>query len=302
MKVIRIIDRISDILLEIALIVALLIGGYSLWDSKQVYDAADASNYATFHPTENDTASFDELRRLNPEVFAWLTVNDTPIDYPVAQADDNSKYINTNAEGHYALSGAIFLDYRNSPSFDDFNSIFYGHHMEQKMMFGSLSDFAEQAYFDSHPYGNLFFDGKDHGLEFFALILTDAYDDDLLSPAITGEDQRKYYLNRLLERASLKRNIPVSEKDQLVLLSTCTSEITNGRYVLVGKISEQLHLQERPAPVVRRLDVSNKYANMLTSLPVLVWIALAAALMFLLLHSDRGKDRKNNNKKIAGKE
>ena len=297
MKTIRIIDRITDIILEIILIAALLIGGYSLWDSKQVYEAADASNYSAYRPEADDSLSFEELRKINPEVFAWLTVNDTPIDYPVAQADNNEKYINTNAEGQYTLSGSIFLDYRNSPHFDDFNSIIYGHHMEKKMMFGSLSDFADRAYFDAHPYGNLYFDGKNHGLEFFALILTDAYDDDLLSPCSHGEEQRQKYLGHLFDKASLKRDISVSDKDQIVLLSTCTDAITNGRYVLAGKISSKLHLQEeskeQSKPVIRHLGKTADFVSLLTSVPVWLWIALTAVLISMLLVSGRWRDQNN---------
>ena len=301
MKVVRFIDRTTDIILEIILIAALLVGVYSLWDSKQVYETADASNYSAYRPSADDALSFEELRQINPEVFAWLTVNDTPIDYPVAQTNNNEKYINTSAEGEFTSSGCIFLDYRNSPHFDDFNSIIYGHHMEQKMMFGSLSDFADSAYFDAHPYGNLYFDGENHGLEFFALVLTDAYDDDLLSPCAEGEGQRQKYLDHLLEKASLKRDISVSDKDQIVLLSTCTDEITNGRYVLAGKLSSRLHLQEESTeaakPVIRHLGVPAEYAGYLTSVPVWLWIALTAVLIAMLLVSGKRKDQNNKESK-----
>ncbi|MCG4817374.1 class B sortase, partial [Collinsella aerofaciens] len=73
--------------------------------------------------------SFEQLKELNPEVFGWLTVYGTNIDYPVTQGKDNWKYVNTNALGEYSLSGAIFLDYTNRKDFQDFNSILYGHHM-----------------------------------------------------------------------------------------------------------------------------------------------------------------------------
>ena len=45
------------------------------------------------------------------------------------------------------------------------------------MMFGDVGLFADKEYFDEHPYGNLFFDGKDHGIEFYALIQADAYNE-----------------------------------------------------------------------------------------------------------------------------
>ena len=285
LKIVRAIDRATDIAIELILCVALLFGVYSLWDSRQVYRAADASNYTAYRPTSDDPLSFEELRRINPEVFAWLTVNDTPIDYPVAQSDNNEKYINYNAEGQYSLSGSLFLDYRNSPDFDDFNSIIYGHHMEKKLMFGSLSDFADKDYFYSHPYGNLYFNGEDHGLEFFAIVLTDAYDSDSFSPGVEGDGAREKYLDLIFSAAEYTRDIDVSEKDQIVLLSTCTTSITNGRYMLVGKLTDELH----PQPVkdteksVRIGSGIEKYLTRIESVPLWLWIMIIVTLVGLLV-------------------
>lgn len=52
---------------------------------------------------------------------------------------------------------------QNKPDFSDFDNIIYGHHMEKHMMFGDIGEFTKEQYFNEHPYGNLFFDGKDHG-------------------------------------------------------------------------------------------------------------------------------------------
>ena len=301
-RTVRAIDRATDFVIGLALCVMLLIGLYSLWDSNQVYHAADAGNYVAYRPSADETKSFEQLRQINPEVFAWLTVNDTPIDYPVTQADNNEKYINTNAEGQYTLSGAIFLDYRNSPDFDDFNSILYGHHMEKKRMFGSLSDFAEETYFDAHPYGNLFFNGQDHGLEFFAFLLTDAYDQNLFSPAVVAEEKKSALLAEIYAAALYTRDIPVTTEDHLILLSTCTNSITNGRYMLVGRLSEELHLQEQtaPAPVIRLGTGIDRPFKIFTGISVWFWLAALAMLCALLVvvkgDSGRKKPGKSLNK------
>ena len=285
LRVVRAIDRITDLLIGIVLCIVLLIGVYSLWDSQQIYSAADSANYVAYRPSE-DPLSFQDLRRMNPEVFAWLTVNDTPIDYPLVQASNNEKYINTNAEGDYTLSGAIFLDYRNSPDFNDFNSIIYGHHMEQKMMFGSLSDFGDEAYFQDHPYGNLYFNDSDHGIEFFAFILTDAYDESLFTPAIEGETARQAYLDQIRSKATYARDLPVSTEDQILILSTCTSAITNGRYLLAGRLSEELHLQpkeEKPVVINHGKGIDAKELSRFAECPVWVWIGAAVVLEILLI-------------------
>ena len=111
---------LTDFLLLFAL------GCYVLWDSKQILQAADTNRYEVYKPTEDKSKSFEELQALNPEVIGWVTVDGTHIDYPVTQASDNDKYVNTDAEGKYSLAGSIFLDYRNQKDFTDFNSILYG--------------------------------------------------------------------------------------------------------------------------------------------------------------------------------
>lgn len=288
LRAVGVIDWATDIVLEFILIIALTFGLYSLWDSQQVYDAADSANYTAYRPEANDTLSFEELRKINPEVIGWLTVNDTPIDYPITQTDNNEKYVNTNAEGQYTLSGSVFLDCRNNSDFDDFNSILYGHHMEKKMMFGALSDFADKEYFDSHKYGNLFFNGDNHGVEFFALVLTDAYNKDIFSPAIGEEERQQDFIDYLFANAMHSRNISVTTEDRLVLLSTCTSDVTNGRYLLVGKLTDELHLKEKssPKPVINLGTWDVQQLSQLKKIPVWLWLAAIAVLFVLLLIID----------------
>jgi len=292
-QAVRAIDRVTDIAIEIVLCVMLLFGAYSLWDSNRVYQQADAARYAAYRPSAEDTASFDELRVINPEVFAWLTVNDTPIDYPMTQTGDNEKYINTNAEGAYTLSGSIFLDYRNSPAFDDFNSIVYGHHMDKKKMFGCLSDFAEREYFDSHPYGNLFFNGKDHGIQFFALVLTDAYDKTLFTP-VTDPAARQSFLQYALDAAMYRRDVPVSPDDQIIELSTCTNTITNGRYMLLGKLTDETYLQPEEAPRINLGTGLTSREYGLLGMPLWIWICAGAvllALLWIVIRTVTGRNR-----------
>jgi len=226
----------------LVIILALVsIGSYALWDSDQVHRAAQASNYAIYKPIP-EVKSFEELILINDDVFAWIEVYGTHIDYPVVQGLDNSTYINTSAAGKYSLSGAIFLDYRSARDFSDFNSILYGHHMEKFAMFGEIGDFAKKSFFDARQYGMLFYNGTEHGLEFFAFIHVDAYDKTVFLPGIIEAGASQEYLNRIFECAVHTRelSVPVSTEDRIVLLNTCSAASTNGRDILVGRISDEL--------------------------------------------------------------
>lgn len=297
LKTIGLLDSVVDRLLLLFLLVMLSLGLYCLYDSSQVYASADAAQYSAYKPQAEDSLSFAQLRAINPDVVGWLTVNDMPIDYPVVQGPDNRKYLDTTVEGEYRLSGSLFLDWRNNPAFSDFNSIIFGHHMEQERMFGCLSNFGYAAYFDAHPFGGLTLredwsgdrsgtEGfHEYGLEFFAVLLTDAYDDVLYNPGVTLE-ARQAYLDHILKDALFRRELQVDTNNRLVLLSTCTTERTNGRYVLVGKLTETLHPQTSPPKV----NIIGKGVDALTRFPgILFWFVAVLAIRVTVVLRKRTK-------------
>jgi sortase B len=284
----------------------LTLAGYALWDSNQIYKAADKSNYAIYKPLAADEGkSFLELQGINSEVIAWLSVYGTNIDYPVAHGQDNMKYVNTNIENQYSLSGAIFLDCGNSSDFSDFNSIIYGHHMDKIVMFGEIGLFSEQSMFDSHQYGNLYFDGKDHGIEFFAFVHTDAYDGSIFEVNIKTE-MRQSYLDSLMAKAVHKRDTDITLDDRIVMLSTCSSSSTNGRDILVGKITEETYEdtvvktdknkeQTDTGSQFRLVDNINPFTLLILLLSILLLI-LCVIIICLNRRSRRRKRQYNQQK------
>ena len=115
---------------------------YALWDNSQVYAAADnvQAELLQFKPKAgaDNGASFEELLGINPDVCAWVTLDNTAIDYPVVQGEDNFTYVNTDVYGDFSLAGSIFLDVNCDKNFTDPYSLLYGHHMEESKMFGDL--------------------------------------------------------------------------------------------------------------------------------------------------------------------
>ena len=232
-------NGLVNIIVLVTILLLLTFSCYAIWDSSQIYSAASASNYDAFKPTiESETASFEELKLINSDVIAWLNVYGTNIDYPIVQGQNNVTYVNTDVMGNPSLSGAIFLDYRCSPDFTDFNNILYGHHMENQVMFGEITDFMDKDYFDARRYGSLFVDSIERGLEFFAFVHADAYDFDVFRINITSQEDQQGYLDLLMEMAiHIRPDLPVTIDDQIVLLSTCSPNSTNGRDILIAKIT-----------------------------------------------------------------
>ena len=294
------VNGLINTLVLVVILLLLAFSCYAIWDSGQVAGAASSARYQAFKPTEeNESISFQALQAVNPDVFAWLTVYGTNIDYPMVQGTDNIRYVNTNAEGRHSLSGAIFLDFRSAPDFSDFSSIVYGHHMESATMFGEIAMFSDAAYFDARRHGMLYYNGEAKGLEFFAFVHADAYDRSVFRIRITEEADQQEYLDLLLGMAMHTRDdVSVTTNDRIVLLSTCSAESTNGRDILIGKITGDVHpdpfIVERPvAPVA--IPAIDELVGSWGQMPLWVQasvIALPLILLILLVSIVVNKRRK----------
>jgi sortase B len=236
-------NRLLNVVIAILLIAALLYGGFGLWDTWNIYRNAgvdsDLLKYkpiATGEDTPNPTLS--DLQKINPDVCAWLTVDDTNIDYPVVQGQSNMEYLNQAVDKSFSLSDSIFLDYQNSNDFSDCYSLIYGHHMDGDVMFGEIPYFMESDYFESHTTGTVFTIEHTYYVKWFACIKTNAYDVQIYNPsAYTDQKSMSKLLDYIKSIAVQYRDIGVSASDRIVALSTCETATTNGRIILVGRMS-----------------------------------------------------------------
>jgi sortase B len=236
-------NRLVNIVIAILLIIALLYGGFGLWDTWNIYNNAgvdsDLLKYkptATGEDTPNPTLS--DLQKINPDVCAWLTVDDTNIDYPVVQGRTNLEYVNQAVDKSFSLSGSIFLDCNNSRDFSDCYSLIYGHHMDGDVMFGEIPYFMKSNYFESHTTGTIFTLENTFYIKWFACLKTDAYDTKIFNPKkYKDERTMSNLLDYINSKATQYRDIGVTASDRLVALSTCESATTNGRIILFGRLS-----------------------------------------------------------------
>ena len=239
-KLARLGDRLVSLLAGGLILLMLLYGGYSLWDTAMVYSGAFLSEeLLAFKPASDDPNSnptLTELQEINPDVRAWLTVYETNIDYPVVQGETDWDYINTDIYGEFALSGSIFLDSRNSPDFSDAYNIVYGHHMDNGGMFGDVVEFVNTSYFQAHPTGRIYLPDATYDITLFACVQTDAYDSMIYNPTPSDKDVGRL-LAYIQDNAVQSRDIGVKESDQIIGLSTCAEAQTNGRVVIFGRLN-----------------------------------------------------------------
>ena len=180
------------------------------------------------------TAQVRQLSNEHSDSVAWLYIPGTNIDYPVMQSEDNEYYAHRAADGSYLYAGSLFMDYRCSSDFSDFNSVIYGHNMGNGTMFADIPNYENEEYFMNHSYGWLTTEDEVWLIDFFAVARTaDTSGLYLADPSFEEWD------TQLRNSASIYKEIGISANDNLIMLSTCTSAEGNSRTVLIGKIIEE---------------------------------------------------------------
>lgn len=242
-------DRILSVFAGLLILLLLLYGGYSLWDTAMTFRGAFVSSdllqfkpVSTDSPDDNPTLA--ELQAINPDVRAWLTIDGTHIDYPVVQGETDMDYINKDVYGEFALAGSIFMDSRNSPNFSDPYTLVYGHHMDNGAMFGDVVEFVNADYFAQHPTGTLYLPNATYTITLFACIQVDAFDSVVYNPEAQPAGDVSGLLRRIEETAAQSRDIGVTAGDTILGLSTCAEAETNGRVVIFGRLDKLAQAQE----------------------------------------------------------
>ena len=237
----RVGNRILNIIVGILTLILFLYGAYCLWDTyvtaRGAFISDDLLEYKPI-PGQEENPTLDELMAINPDVVGWLAVDDTHIDYPVVQGEDDMEYINKDVYGQFALSGSIFLSCVNSRDFTDPYSLVYGHHMANGAMFGDIIEFADPAYFEAHTTGTLYLPEQTIPITLFACVETSASDPVVYNPQAQEKDVSGL-LSYLKENAVQYREIGVQSDDRIIGLSTCAEAETNGRVIVFGRLESE---------------------------------------------------------------
>lgn len=163
----------------------------------------------------------DALRQTNEDVLGWIHIPDSAVSYPLIRAVDNQEYLRRAWDGTPSQVGCIFLECKNRSDFGDFNTIIYGHYMNDGTMFGSLHDYKDQDYWDTHPYIYIVTDDGVRRYQVFS-----AYE-----AGVTEDTYRLYFENDERKQSSLdfyvessirESGMSLEADDRILTLSTCT--------------------------------------------------------------------------------
>lgn len=190
--------------------------------------------------TKKIRSGFDELLKQNDQVVGWITIEDTQIDYPILQSDNNTDFLTKNFYGNESIAGSIFLDYRNDITASDPNVIVYGHRMKDGSMFQHLIKFLDKDFFESHQtftFDTLY---DSYEAEVFAVYKT-LTDFNYIQTDFSSDQEYEQLLEDIQDRSIYQTDVDVNAASQIITLSTCDSTLdpNDGRLVVHAKLMKQ---------------------------------------------------------------
>lgn len=184
-----------------------------------------------------------ELQKENSDIVAWIQIENSKINYPVLQGQDNEYYMTHAYNKEYSKDGSLFLDKSYDWNKPSTNLLIYGHNnIGSTEMFVDLMNYKEEEYYNTHKTIRLTTAKEDAEYEIIAVFLSRVYyksEKDVFRYYffIDAENEQEFneYVNNAKE-ASLYNIEAISKYgDQLLTLSTCSYHTEDGRLAVVAK-------------------------------------------------------------------
>lgn len=248
----------SDVLLTIALVVAIAVFCYAAYNLYHIYteykkgtdeyNSIEQMAVTERNPDSEEVAGpnaqlkppidvdFEKLKSINDDVIGWIYVDALPdISYPIVQGKDNQTYLHQTYEKNYNFAGTIFVDYENGRDFNDCNTLVYGHNMKNGSMFGHLKKFTEdESLYNNDKYFWILTPDKNYRYEIISAYTTGVNSDTYTLFKGPGEEFEEY-LKKIRGYSDIKTDdTDLTIKDKIVTLSTCTGNEST-RFVVQGK-------------------------------------------------------------------
>lgn len=181
------------------------------------------------------------LYEKNTDLFGWLNIEGTSVDYPVMYTPDNPEfYLRTNFDGDYSVSGVPFMD---SDCFEGCgNYIIYGHNMKNGTMFNSILSYKDESFWREHP--TIYFDTMYQSGEYevFAAFYSKVYNVDETAAFriydyadLSDEQVFNEFTQQVKEATIYETGVDASFGDEFITLITCSYHVNNGRFVVIAK-------------------------------------------------------------------
>ncbi len=193
---------------------------------------------------EENPIDFEKVWEQNVDVYAWIQVAGTVIDYPVLQhPTDNTYYLNYNIDGTKGYPGCIYSESYNKKDFSDFNTVLYGHNMKNGSMFAELHHFKDTDFFDKNKEITIYTPDKKYVYDIFAAY---TYDDRHILSSFNFENEKicTDYIEQIFNRKELSANFrnqeKITNKSKILTLSTCIKGKDDKRFLVQAVLINEI--------------------------------------------------------------
>lgn len=240
----------THLILSLVLLVAVMVLAFAGYQGYRYYK--DRTNrkvqkISKVVPTQKEQAEsapeeidWKALQALNPDIYAWIVVPNSNVNYPVLQSSENEKedfYLMHQVNKASGYPGAIYSQKRNAKDFSDRMTVLYGHNMKNGTMFTSLHKYEDKNFFKENPYIYIYTPNAKYVYQVFAAY---NYDDRLILAYFNDfkeDDVWNTYLKSFqqLYKGNVDNAIASSltSDDKILTLSTCNNVETE-RFLVQG--------------------------------------------------------------------
>ena len=183
-----------------------------------------------------------EYKEINNDVIGWIKIEDTKIDFPLLQNEDNNYYLTHDYKKDYNRYGSPFLKKECDINNNNSNLLIYGHNMKDEEMFNCLLNYQNKEYYEQHKIINITTENEERQYEIVSVFKSRIFyknEKDVFRFYYTyGFENEKEYNNYIANVKKIQlynTGVNTSYGEQLITLITCEYSQENGRMVVVGK-------------------------------------------------------------------
>ena len=226
--------KIFKSIINIVLTLIIVICAYKIIHQLKEYNDADK----VYNLIREEKEESDNLFEKNIDYRGWIKIDNTNINYPILQGQDNEEHLYKDINNEYIVSGSIFMNYLNN-GFDDQNTVLFGHNMKNGTMFANLKKYKEEDFFyNNNDIEIELSNGQYLKYKVFSVYIT-YINDNYTKTSFEDKDEYKEFLERIKNKSIYKSDISVNENDKIITLSTCSYEFDDARLVVTGKLIDK---------------------------------------------------------------
>ena len=192
---------------------------------------------------ERMRAGIASLAQINPDIYGWISIEGTTIDYPLVQGEDNDYYLNHAYTGEFLPNGSIFVDYRNYEQIiRNFNTVLYGHNITSGAMFHDVEKFIKDSTYEEYFYHvtiNVYTNDGIFIYEPFSVYKT-RQDYNYFRTGFRTTDEFVAFCEEVKANSKHEKEMTFSANDRILTLSTCTNINNAERYALHAKLIKSI--------------------------------------------------------------